>query len=51
MNENKYRFGIYFDRWIISHQYFGVGIVFTKYEKYIHFNLFNFELAIGVTGK
>ncbi len=49
-NEEYRKFGIYFNKWSISYQQFGFGIVWEKYEKYIHFNLFNFELAIGKTG-
>ena len=43
------KFGIYFDKWMVSHQQFGFGIVWEKTEKYIHFDIFNFELAIGIT--
>ena len=45
--ENK--FGIYFDKWKLSHQMSGFGVVWENSEKYVHFNLFNFELAIGKT--
>lgn len=48
MNDYTYKFGVYFNRWQVGQQFFGFGIVWET-EKYIHFNLFNFELAIGYT--
>lgn len=50
MNNEPYKFGIYFDKWTPRHQEFGFGIVWST-EKYIHFNLFNLELAIGKTAR
>ena len=50
MNNPAYKFGIYINRWSVRYQQFGIGLIWTS-EKYIHFNLFNFELAIGKTAK
>lgn len=49
MNDDICKFGIYFDKWTPSQQLFGIGLVWEKRERYVHLNLFNFELAIGVT--
>lgn len=46
MNPTVYRKGIFFNKWRAHQQLFGFGIVWQG-EKYIHFNLFNLEVAIG----
>ncbi len=48
MDIMPYKLGIFFNKWTVRQQLFGVGIVWQT-EKYVHFNLFNFELAIGKT--
>lgn len=50
MQNNKYKIGVYFSAYTINVQQFGFGVVWSN-EKYIHFNLFNFELAIGKTAQ
>lgn len=51
MSNNEYGWGVYFDKWQWRYQLIGVGLVWLKYEKYVHFNLLNFELAIGKTSR
>lgn len=50
MKPTNYKTGIYFNKWEINYQQFGFGIVWLD-EKYLHINLFNFELAIGYTAR
>jgi hypothetical protein len=50
MKDKPYKFGVYLDKWSVRYQMLGFGVVWTS-EKYIHFNLFNFEIAIGVTAR
>mgnify|MGYP000677420707 CR=1 FL=1 len=50
MKETPYKLGIYFNRWTIRQQQFGVGLIWQT-EKYVHINLFSFELAIGYTAR
>lgn len=46
---SSYKWGVYFDKWAWRYQQFGIGLVWLKYEKYVHINLFNLEVAIGKT--
>lgn len=46
MKPTAYNKGIFFSAWNIRHQQFGIGLVWDR-EKYLHINLFNFEVAIG----
>lgn len=50
MKPTEYKTGIYFDKWDIRSQQFGIGLVWSD-EKYMHINLFNYEIAIGRTAK
>jgi len=46
MQPTVYKKGIFFNKWDVHNQSFGVGIAW-RGEKYLYINLFNFEIAIG----
>jgi hypothetical protein len=46
MRNTNYKLGIFIDINSVRYQHFGFGVIWDN-EKYVHFNIFNFEVAIG----